>query len=807
MSSRRISRNTLLYRLFNGQSWAVDGRIAATPLFGEVDVYETQILPFMFSLEAILLWIESQIGRSEEDLVAQGFIPIAASPLKYNGRALIFYFDPSSEKIFTPRRNVRADEYTGGYIIAQNPLDLLKYAADVVTDTAGRIDQHEVLSELSGYRNPISLDQDDFNVTVRTAMIFHESSTNPDQFYHAYEITQSMRSDAPPSSSMRLQRRYWKIDDLAGNVDEVDGPGVIGQHPVLTPGKSTPRSMPSVAKLVKSSCSQMWKMVFRKKHVKRTLELIGAVAIVYLMLEILEANTLGRPEPAFYGNEGPMYMPPPNMGGPPMAPMAAEIPQAPPAAPMAPVEPPKPIVPVAPAAPAAPIVPVNPAVPAAPVAAAVPAAPVAPAVPAAPAAMVNDEPLIQNTGDSLPAIPNPRNWSVSKYDSPLDSNFEREQPPLAQNEFVQVPHEQTAIDIAPIPEPEPLNLDLIKHIDLGIELDEPVSISRAKWPDGPVAGGWADPDYGRPYKHDFPWYEDYYENRDMPAQVATSGDPGWILPMLYFDMGPNNLFRLLRQGAITAYNMGRGLTVPVFHRHPRMGDTAKNPFVLPIFDQNYTVDLVWPANETIDVGMLRKIMPVQPMKDMMNGCQKKLDLLIKCGDIDDKRYQGINHFQRAIDMEVAETVTIPTMADLDPKCCGEACDANQPAKMDIADKKCVGIVYGKKKVIGNRPYLFVHWRYESDWLDMCKPSRPKGARERNKEICKLIMGLTYDEGTRSMFVNNLKAKMAEYNLEVVYLASPPNNIDLIRLLNSSFPGNFFYMDDVGRYSNSTGVGL
>ena len=56
----------------------------------------------------------------------------------------------------------------------------------------------------------------------------------------------------------------------------------------------------------------------------------------------------------------------------------------------------------------------------------------------------------------------------------------------------------------------------------------------------------------------------------------------------------------------------------------------------------------------------------------------------------------------------------------------------------------------------------------------CKPSRPKGARERNKEICKLIMGLTYDEGTRSMFVNNLKAKMAEYNLEVVYLASPPN---------------------------------
>ena len=65
----------------------------------------------------------------------------------------------------------------------------------------------------------------------------------------------------------------------------------------------------------------MWKMVFRKKHVKRTLELIGkssskclnfnnrlgAVAIVYLMLEILEANTLKG------GEYHPGYRPMPSM--------------------------------------------------------------------------------------------------------------------------------------------------------------------------------------------------------------------------------------------------------------------------------------------------------------------------------------------------------------------------------------------------------------------------------------------------------------------------------------------------------------
>ena len=80
---------------------------------------------------------------------------------------------------------MRADEYTGGYIIAESPLDLLKYAADVVTDTANRIDRHEVLrlaepacigdlyfsSEISGFREPVSLDQDDFNVTVRRRLI------------------------------------------------------------------------------------------------------------------------------------------------------------------------------------------------------------------------------------------------------------------------------------------------------------------------------------------------------------------------------------------------------------------------------------------------------------------------------------------------------------------------------------------------------------------------------------------------------------------------------------------------------------
>ena len=64
----------------------------------------------------------------------------------------------------------------------------------------------------------------------------------------------------------------------------------------------------------------------------------------------------------------------------------------------------------------------------------------------------------------------------------------------------------------------------------------------------------------------------------------------------------------------------------------------------------------------------------------------------------------------------------------------------------------------------------------------CKPSRPKGARERNKEICRITMGLVYDDDLRTSFVQSIKNKMADFNLKKIYLASPPNvsNIACIR---------------------------
>ena len=62
---------------------------------------------------------------------------------------------------------------------------------------------------------------------------------------------------------------------------------------------------------------------------------------------------------------------------------------------------------------------------------------------------------------------------------------------------------------------------------------------------------------------------------------------------------------------------------------------------------------------------------------------------------------------------------------------------------------------------------------------------------------------SYDSELRSLFVQNLKTKMAEYGSKVIYFASPPNNLALIELLSEAFPGQFFYLNDLYKFTNET----
>ena len=72
------------------------------------------------------------------------------------------------------------------------------------------------------------------NVLVRVTPAFLEAESSPEEnkFIWAYHVEIENRSQR----TLQLMTRHWHITDREGRVQEVDGPGVVGQTPVLQPG-------------------------------------------------------------------------------------------------------------------------------------------------------------------------------------------------------------------------------------------------------------------------------------------------------------------------------------------------------------------------------------------------------------------------------------------------------------------------------------------------------------------------------------------------------------------------------------------
>jgi ApaG protein len=73
-------------------------------------------------------------------------------------------------------------------------------------------------------------------VRVRTRPFYVPDQSDPDsgKFFFAYQITISNESEVP----VQLLSRHWIIIDSDGDREEVKGPGVVGETPVIQPGKS-----------------------------------------------------------------------------------------------------------------------------------------------------------------------------------------------------------------------------------------------------------------------------------------------------------------------------------------------------------------------------------------------------------------------------------------------------------------------------------------------------------------------------------------------------------------------------------------
>ena len=70
-------------------------------------------------------------------------------------------------------------------------------------------------------------------ITVETEYLPDHSEPERQRYFWAYHITIENQGE----EAVQLVNRYWRIVDGAGHVEEVSGPGVVGEQPVLEPGQ------------------------------------------------------------------------------------------------------------------------------------------------------------------------------------------------------------------------------------------------------------------------------------------------------------------------------------------------------------------------------------------------------------------------------------------------------------------------------------------------------------------------------------------------------------------------------------------
>ncbi len=71
-------------------------------------------------------------------------------------------------------------------------------------------------------------------VTVMPVYLDGESSYMEHRFVFAYFITITNEGRSP----VRLRRRFWMIKEENGKSSEVEGEGVVGEQPLIHPGRS-----------------------------------------------------------------------------------------------------------------------------------------------------------------------------------------------------------------------------------------------------------------------------------------------------------------------------------------------------------------------------------------------------------------------------------------------------------------------------------------------------------------------------------------------------------------------------------------
>ncbi len=74
----------------------------------------------------------------------------------------------------------------------------------------------------------------EFSIQVQPRYLAEQSDPEDSRFLFAYTVTIRNTGDG----TAQLVSRHWIITDAEGQIEEVRGPGVVGEQPVLRPGEA-----------------------------------------------------------------------------------------------------------------------------------------------------------------------------------------------------------------------------------------------------------------------------------------------------------------------------------------------------------------------------------------------------------------------------------------------------------------------------------------------------------------------------------------------------------------------------------------
>ncbi len=75
---------------------------------------------------------------------------------------------------------------------------------------------------------------DDIKVSVTPYFLEDQSAPDENHYVWAYQIS----IENLGGETVQLRNRFWRITNAIGQSEEVEGPGVVGEQPVLKPGES-----------------------------------------------------------------------------------------------------------------------------------------------------------------------------------------------------------------------------------------------------------------------------------------------------------------------------------------------------------------------------------------------------------------------------------------------------------------------------------------------------------------------------------------------------------------------------------------